>query len=106
MATVRNKAWKRNSYSETKHLQRGGDLDGRGVGHEAHLLPHKYVKNTSTRGMIHTENLLNPCKRPLDADRAGKTPYNRVGQKKKGSGTGPVPLPLGGSWERRKVPAP
>ena len=43
---------------------------------------HKYIKNISTCGMIHTENLLNAGKRPQDSDRARKSSQNRVEQKK------------------------
>ena len=44
---------------------------------------HKYIKNTSTCGMILTEHLLNAGRRPQTSKRARKSPCNWVGQKKK-----------------------
>lgn len=44
---------------------------------------HKYIKSTSTLGMICTENLLNAGKRPQDFARAIKSPHNWVGPKEK-----------------------
>ena len=43
----------------------------------------KYIKNTSTSGMICTEHLLNAGRRPQTSKRARKPPHNWVGQKKK-----------------------
>ena len=62
--------------------EEGSDQDGRVVGHEAHLLP-KYIKSTSTCGMILTEYLLNAGRRPQASERGRKSPHNQVGQKKK-----------------------
>ena len=45
--------------------------------------PHKYMKNTSTCGMIHTEQLQNAGRRPQTSERARKSSCNWVGQKKK-----------------------
>ena len=44
---------------------------------------HKYVQNTTTRGMILQEYLLNTGKRPQTSKRARKSSYNWVGQNKK-----------------------
>ena len=45
---------------------------------------HKYIKNTSTCGMILTEYLLNAGRRPQTAEKAKKkTSHNWVGKKKK-----------------------
>ena len=38
--------------------------DGRRVRHGDHLPPHKYIRNTSTRGTTPTEHLLNAGRRP------------------------------------------
>ena len=84
-----------------------GELrDGRGVRRGDHLLPYKYIKNTSTCGTAPTEHILNTGRRPQTSKKARNSPCNWVGQKKKkkrdkGIGTGPAPL--GGSCEGGKV---
>ena len=61
-----------------------GDLqDGRGVRRGDHLLPQKYIKNTSTCGTTPTERLLNACRRPQTSQKARKSPRIWVRQKKK-----------------------
>ena len=57
--------------------------DGRGVRHGDHLLPHKYIKNTSTCGTTPTEHLLNAGRRPQTSQKARNSPRTWVGQKKK-----------------------
>ena len=69
---------------------------------------HKYIKNTSTCGMILTEHLLNAGRRPKTFKRARKS-HNCVRQKKKkrerekGNRTGPEPL--GGNIKHGKLSA-
>ena len=61
-----------------------GDLqDGRGVRHEDHLPPHKYIKNTSTCGTTPTEHQLNAGRRPQTCQKARNSPHTWVGKKKK-----------------------
>ena len=48
--------------------------DGRGVRRGDHLLPHKYIRNTSTCGTTPTEHLLNAGKRPQTSQRARNYP--------------------------------
>ena len=53
-----------------------GDLqDGGGVRHGDHLLPHKYMKNTSTCGTAPTEHLLNAGRRLQTSKKARNSPY-------------------------------
>ena len=69
-----------------------------------HLLPLKYIRNTSTCGTIPTEHLLNTGRRPQTSQKARNSPHTWVGQKKKQRqriGTGPAPV--GGSCEGGKV---
>ena len=69
---------------------------------------HKYIKNTSTCGMILTEHLLNAGRRPKTSQRVRKS-HNCIRQKKKerererekGIRTGPEPL--GGNGKRGKL---
>ena len=44
---------------------------------------HKFIKNTSTYGLILREYLLNTGRRHPNSERARKSPWNRIGQKKK-----------------------
>ena len=67
---------------------------------------HKYIRNTSTCGTILTEYLMNTGRRPQTAERARKSPGNQVGKKKMRKESRMGPAPLGGSYERGKVPAP
>ena len=62
----------------------GNFQDGGGVRRGDHLLPHKYVRNTSTRGTTPTEHLLNAGRRPQTSQKARNSPHTWVGQKKKG----------------------
>ena len=57
--------------------------DGGGVRRGDHLLPHKYIKNTSTCGTTPTEHLLNAGRGPQTSQKARKFPHTSVGQKKK-----------------------
>ena len=81
--------------------------DGRGVRRGDHLPPHRYSRNTSTRGTTSTEHLLNAGRRPQTSQKARNSPHTWVGQKKKEKnrderiGTGPAPV--GGSCEGGKV---
>ena len=70
--------------------------------------PHRYIKNTPTRGTTPTEHLLNAGRRPQTSKKARKSPRNWVGQKKtekKDKGIGGEPAPLRGSCEGGKVSA-
>ena len=61
-----------------------GDLqDGGGLRREDRLPPHKYIRNTSTRGTTPTEHLLNAGRRPQVSQKARNSPRTWVGQKKK-----------------------
>ena len=72
--------------------------DDRGVRGGDHLLPHKYIRNTSTCGTTPTEHLLNAGRRPQASQKARKSPRTWVGQKKKEKtetiGMGPSPRGL------------
>ena len=60
----------------------GGEDGGRGRRGD-HLPPHRYIRNTSTRGTAPTENLLNAGRRPQTSQKARNSPRTWVGQKKK-----------------------
>ena len=83
----------------------GRDLQGgRGVRRGDHLPPHKYIRNTCTRGTALTEHILNTGRRPQTSQKARNSPRTWGGQKKKYRqriGTGPAPV--GGSCEGGKV---
>ena len=67
-----------------KKINERWDLqDGGGVRRGDHLPPHKYIRNTSTRGTTPTEHLLKAGKRPQTSQKARKSPRNWVRQKKK-----------------------
>ena len=55
--------------SETKILERG---DGERVRRRDHLPPHRYIRNTSTRGTAPIEHLLNADRRPQTSQKARK----------------------------------
>ena len=57
--------------------------DGGGVRRGDHLLPHKYIKTTSTCGTTPTEHLLNAGRRSQTSQKARNSPSTWVGQKKK-----------------------
>ena len=86
-------------------MERGEDR-GR-VRHGDHLPPHRYTRNTSTRGTAPIEHSLNAGRRPQTSQKARNSPRNWVGQNKKEKnrdkriGTGPAPV--GGSCEGGKV---
>ena len=65
------------TYSVGKHQ------DGGGVRRGDHLLPHKYIKNTSTRGKTPIEHLLNAGRGPQTSQNVRKYPRTWVRQKKK-----------------------
>ena len=63
-----------------------GDLqDGGGVRCGDHLPPHKYIRNTSTRGTTPTEHLLNAGRRPQTSQKARNSPtyLGRAKEKRK-----------------------
>ena len=69
---------------------------------------HKYIENTTTCRITHTENLWKADKRLQDYDAARKAGQNNIGQKKrrrgkegKGNKMGPA-LP-GGRWEEEQL---
>ena len=64
--------------NQKKELQ-----DGRRVRRGDHLPPHRYNRNTSTRGTAPTEHLLNAGRRPQTSQKARNAPRTWVGQKKK-----------------------
>ena len=63
-------------------MVKNGLQDGRRVRHRDHLPPHKYIRNTSTRGTTPTEHLLNAGRRPQTSQKARNSPRTWVGQKK------------------------
>ena len=81
--------------------------DGGRVRRGDHLLPHKYIRNTSTCGTTPTEHLLNAGRRPQSPPKGKKLPtyLGRAKEKRKNRdkriGTGPAPV--GGSCEGGKV---
>ena len=81
-----------------------GDLqDGGGLRRGDHLPPHKYFRNTSTRGTTPTEHLLNAGRKP-DFPKGKKLPmYMSRAKEKTDKRIGMGPAPLGGSCEGGKV---
>ena len=59
-----------------------GGEDGGRVRHGDHLPPHRYIRNTSTRGTAPIERLLNAGRRPQTFQKARNSPRTWVGQKK------------------------
>ena len=57
--------------------------DGGRVRRGDHLPPHKYMRNTSTRGTAPTEHPLNAGRRPQTSQKARNSPRTWVGQKEK-----------------------
>ena len=57
--------------------------DGRRVRCRDHLLPHSYIRNTSTHGTALIEHPLNAGRRPQTSQKARNSPRTWVGQKKK-----------------------
>ena len=57
--------------------------DGGSVSCGDHLPPHKYIRNTPTRGTTPTEHLLNAGRRPQTSQKARNSPHTGGGQKKK-----------------------
>ena len=57
--------------------------DGRRVRGGDHLPPHRYIRNTSTRGTAPTEHPLNAGRRTQTSQKARNSPHTWVGQKKK-----------------------
>ena len=57
--------------------------DGRRVRSGDHLPPHRYIRNTSTRGTAPIEHPLNAGRRPQTSQKARNSPRTWVGQKKK-----------------------
>ena len=58
--------------------------DGGRVRRGDHLLPHRYIRNTSTRGTAPIEHPLNAGRRRQTSQKARNSPRTWVGQKKKG----------------------
>ena len=82
------KTWKQPKYPSTdewikKMYYRAGGEDGGRVRHGDHLPPHRYIRNTSTRGTAPTEHPLNAGRRPQTSQKARNSPRTWVGQKKK-----------------------
>ena len=68
---------------------------------------HKFIKNTSTSGMIYTEHLVNASRRPQTSKRTRKPPHDQAGQRKKerkGIRTGLHPRE--GAMNKERVPYP
>ena len=83
-----------------------GDKDGRGVRCGDHLPPHKYIRNTSTRGIAPIEHLLNADRRPQTSKKARPPTYlGRAKEKRsnRGKRIGTGPAPVGGSCEGGKL---
>ena len=57
--------------------------DGGRVRHGDHLPPHRYIRNTSTRGTAPIEHALNTGRRHQTSQKARNSPRTWVGQKKK-----------------------
>ena len=57
--------------------------DGGRVRHRDHLPPHRYIRNTSTRGTAPIEHPLNAGRRRQTSQKARNSPRTSVGQKKK-----------------------
>ena len=57
--------------------------DGGRVRRGDHLPPHRYIRNTSTRGTAPIEHPLNAGRRPQTSQKARNSPRTWVGQKKK-----------------------
>ena len=78
----------------------GGRKDGGRVRCRDHLPPHRYTRNTSTRGTTPTEHLLNTGRRPQTSQKApgaaarSKCCASEVGE------------PTSGHWSTRELPAP
>ena len=66
-----------------KITMRGELQDGGGVRRRDQLPPHKYIRNTSTRGTAPTEHPLNAGRRPQTSQKARNSPRTWLGQKKK-----------------------
>ena len=64
-------------------MYRGDLQDGGGVRRGDHLPPHRYIRNTSTRGTTPTEHLLNAGRRTQTSQKVRNSPHTWVGQKKK-----------------------
>ena len=74
--TAQNKREKKKK--ETKERE-----DGRRVRRGDHLPPHRYIRNTATRGTAHIEHPLNADRRRQTSQKARNSPHTWVGQKKK-----------------------
>ena len=61
----------------------GVEEDGRRVRCGDHLPPHRYIRNTSTRGTAPIEYPVNTGRRPETSQKARNSPRTWVGQKKK-----------------------
>ena len=81
--------------------------DGGRVRRGDHLPPHRYIRNTSTRGTAPTEHLLNAGRRRQTSQKARNSPRTWVGQKKKRKNRdkriGMGPASVGGSCQGEKV---
>ena len=77
--------------------------DGRGVRRGDHLLPHRYIKNTSTCGTTPTKHLLNAGRGSVTSQKARNSPtkLGRAKEKRKNRDKriGMGPAPRGGSCE-------
>ena len=78
--------------------------DGGGVRHGDHLPPHRYIRNTSTRGIAPIEHPLNAGKRRQTSQKARNSPGG-VKEKRNNRDKRIVmgPAPVGGSSEGGKV---
>ena len=61
----------------------GSGQDGGRVRRGDHLPPHRYIRNTSTRGTAPIEHPLNADRRHQTSQKARNSPRTWVGQKKK-----------------------
>ena len=68
---------------ELKSKQGRSGQNGRRVRCGDHLLPHRYIRNTSTRGTAPTEHPLNAGRRHQTSQKARNSSLTWVGQKKK-----------------------
>ena len=69
--------------NDKNHMIKRDLQDSRGVRHGDHLPPHKYIENTPTCGTTPTEHLLSAGRRLQTSQKARKSPFTLVVQKKK-----------------------
>ena len=74
--------WVKINSTDFKSMDRRGK-DGRRVRRGDHLPPHRYIRNTSTRGTAPIEHPLNTGRRRQTSQKVRNSPRTWLGQKKK-----------------------